>query len=100
MRSIKDTLIWLFKYMLYRTDIEPLAKKIPAPVLEFKTFDKSGWTRCDTGFGFETPADRFEPIEIMRDGWDEPALVPRGWQSMQPAMNIAGLYWRKPKLGD
>ena len=92
MLSIKDTFVWLYRFFLYK----PLPKKQkPVPDIEtVVTFDKTGWTRCDTGFGFNTPGDRFAPIEIMREGWDEPAVVASGWSSMNPMMNIVGLYWR------
>lgn len=91
--NLKDTLIWLFRFFTYK----PLPKIKPdaLPLVEVKTFDKTGWTRCDNGIGFTVPPDRNAPIEIMREGWDEPAKIADGWQGLSPLMNVIGLYWRR-----
>lgn len=45
-----------------------------------------GWMYC-------APVIGDAPVQIMRDGWDEPSLIFR--DEMWPEMNVAGLYWRR-----
>jgi hypothetical protein len=56
-----------------------------------KTFDKTGWRPWPMYTAYGEDSVEY-PCEIMRDGWDCPATRLKIGEN--PAMNVAGLYWR------
>lgn len=98
MPTIKDTLVWVWKFLRYEREFPEPAEKEVEPVKEpVPEFDKTGWTYLWDGALYNRSVNPYEPVELMRDGWEAPWLLVGGLNSIHPAMNIAGLYWRKLK---
>ena len=50
---------------------------------------EQGWNRAEWG----SPRLKDAPIVLMRDEWSSPIVGT--WAEMNPASNIAGLFWKK-----